>query len=78
MQIITKHWTDENLKTAAKPVNAPLIKKYTGVDNELIKQNLEWLLSSKKAKDVIIRTPLIPGMTTSEENIAGIARFISG
>ena len=52
-------------------------KKYTGVDNELIKQNLEWLLSSKKAKDVIIRTPLIPGMTTSEENIAGIARFIS-
>ena len=33
MQIITKHWTDENLKTAAKPVNAPLIKKYTGVEN---------------------------------------------
>ena len=33
MQIITKRWTDENLKTAAKPVNAPLIKKYTGVEN---------------------------------------------
>lgn len=33
MQIIMKHWTDENLKTPAKPVNAPLIMKYTGVEN---------------------------------------------
>lgn len=33
MQIISKHWTDENLKSPAKPVNAPLIKKYTGVEN---------------------------------------------
>ena len=33
MQIISKHWTDENLKSPAKPVNAPLIKEYTGVEN---------------------------------------------
>lgn len=33
MQIISKHWTDENLKLPAKPVNAPLIKKYTDVEN---------------------------------------------
>jgi hypothetical protein len=33
MQIITKHWTDKNLKSPAKPVNAPLIKEFTGVDN---------------------------------------------
>lgn len=33
MQIISKHWTDENLKSPAKTVNAPLIKKYTGVEN---------------------------------------------
>ena len=33
MQIISKHWTDENLKSPAKPVNAHLIKKYTGVEN---------------------------------------------
>ena len=33
MQIISKHWTDENLKSPAKPVNASLIKKYTGVEN---------------------------------------------
>lgn len=33
MQIISKHWTDENLKSPAKSVNAPLIKKHTGVEN---------------------------------------------
>lgn len=33
MQIISKHWTDENLRTPAKSVNASLIKKYTGVEN---------------------------------------------
>ncbi len=33
MQIIVKHWTDEDLKSPAKPVNAPLIRKYTGVEN---------------------------------------------
>lgn len=33
MQIIAKHWTDENLKSPAKSVNALLIKKYTGVEN---------------------------------------------
>lgn len=33
MQIILKHWTDENLKSPAKLVNAPLIKKCTGVEN---------------------------------------------
>ena len=33
MQIISKYWTDENLKSPAKPVNAPLIKEYTGVAN---------------------------------------------
>ena len=32
-QIISKHWTDENLKSPAKPVNAPLIEKYAGVRN---------------------------------------------
>ena len=33
MQIISKHWTDESLKSPAKPVNAPLIQRYTGVKN---------------------------------------------
>ena len=33
MQIVTKHWTDENLKSPAKPVNAAMIEKYTNVKN---------------------------------------------
>lgn len=33
MQVISKHWTDEIIKSPAKPVNAPLIKEYTGVEN---------------------------------------------
>lgn len=33
MQIISKHWTDENLKSPAKAVNAPFIQRYTGVEN---------------------------------------------
>ena len=33
MQIITKHWADINLKSPAKPVNAPLIEEYTGIEN---------------------------------------------
>lgn len=52
-------------------------KEYTGVSNDLIKKNLEVLLTSPLKDEVIIRTPLIPGITTSEKNIAGIAKFIS-
>ena len=33
MQIISKHWIDEKLKSPAKLVNAPLIKEYTEVEN---------------------------------------------
>ena len=60
-----------------KIINDQLHRKYTGTGNETIKTNLKWLLSSKKASNVIIRTPMIPGMTTSADNIAGIAKFIS-
>ena len=30
-QIILKHWTEQNIKSPAKPVNAPLIEKCTNV-----------------------------------------------
>lgn len=33
MQIITKHWTDDNIKAPAKKTNAALIKSLTGVEN---------------------------------------------
>ncbi len=37
MQIIIKHWTDEVIKSPAKKVNAPLIERYTGVENSKAK-----------------------------------------
>lgn len=33
MQIVIKHWTNENVKSPAKPMNARLVQKYTGVEN---------------------------------------------
>ncbi|MCM1049544.1 MAG: hypothetical protein NC433_14095 [Clostridiales bacterium] len=33
MQIIIKHWGNENIKSPAKSANSSLIKKYTGVEN---------------------------------------------
>lgn len=52
-------------------------KKYTGSSNEKIKDNIEFLLKSYKKENVIIRTPMIPGMTTSKDNIKNISKFIS-
>lgn len=33
MQVIIKHWTDVNLKSPAKKMNAPLIQECAGVEN---------------------------------------------
>ena len=47
---------------------------YTGVDNDLILQNLQLLAES--SKPFIIRIPLVPGVTDSDENLAGIAKYV--
>lgn len=52
-------------------------KKYVGVSNKQIKKNIEVLLTSDIKDQVVIRTPMIPGITTTKENIQGIAAFIS-
>ncbi len=49
-------------------------KKYTGVDNKLILQNFEYL--KKCGKPYIIRTPLIPNITDTKENLAAIGDLI--
>lgn len=53
-------------------------KKYTDVSNQKIKENLKYLLQSEKKENVIIRTPMIPGMTAFKENVLEISRYISG
>ncbi|MEE1312159.1 MAG: glycyl-radical enzyme activating protein [Lachnospiraceae bacterium] len=55
-----------------------LHKKYTGVSNVQIKKNLTFLLTSPYKEKVTIRTPLIPEHTATEENLSGIAEYISG
>jgi pyruvate formate lyase activating enzyme len=48
--------------------------KYTGVTNKGILENLEHILLKKK--DVIIRFPVVPGVTDSEKNIRCMKEFI--
>jgi len=48
--------------------------KYTGRDNRLILQNLDYLCHSDT--DFCIRIPLIPGVNDSRENIEETARII--
>ncbi len=56
--------TDENLH-----------KKYTGVSNELILKNLGNLRAS--GKPFLLRTPLIPGITDTKENLEQIEKIVS-
>lgn len=50
-------------------------KEYTGVGNELILENIKKLATS--GIPIIVRTPIVPGYTDSEENIDATAKFIS-
>ena len=47
---------------------------YTGVENSLILANAEYLRSCGTPH--VFRTPLIPGITDTGENLAAIARFV--
>ncbi|HAX40845.1 MAG TPA: glycyl-radical enzyme activating protein [Clostridiales bacterium] len=47
----------------------------TGVDNALILSNIRRL--AQQDTNLLIRVPLIPGFTDDEENMRGIAKFVS-
>ena len=49
---------------------------YTGCNNDLILSNLEVLSAS--GKPFVIRVPLVPGVTDTDENLASIAQTIGG
>ncbi len=59
-----------------KLIDDKLHKKYTGISNKNILKNLRNLLGTK-GKDVIIRFPVIPGVTDTEENIENLMNFLS-
>ncbi len=50
--------------------------RHTGVDNKVIKDNISAILKGHHKEKVVIRTPLIPGITANLENIEAIAKFI--
>ena len=56
-------------------------KKWTGVSNVTILENIRYIARQKRAgnihTNIWIRTPIIPGATDTEANISGISRFIS-
>lgn len=49
---------------------------YTGVSSKLIKDNIAYILKSPYKDKVIIRTPLIPDITATDDNISAISKFI--
>jgi pyruvate formate lyase activating enzyme len=49
-------------------------RRYTGCDNDLILRNLEILGDS--GKPFVVRVPLVPGVTDTDENLAAIAETI--
>lgn len=57
-----------------KLANTKTHKKYTGVGNETILKNFEVL--KKNGKPYLIRTPLIPNITDTKENLSAIKSLI--
>jgi pyruvate formate lyase activating enzyme len=50
-------------------------RKYTGVSNRVIKTNLKTLIARNRGKDVVLRFPVITGVSDTEENIEGFMSF---
>ena len=57
-----------------KHIDPETHKKFTGQDNKIILENIEML--KKSEKPFTVRTPLIPGLTDTNENLYGIANFL--
>ena len=48
--------------------------RYTGVSNQKILRNIEWLKTS--GKEFVFRVPLIPGITDTNENLKAISKIV--
>jgi pyruvate formate lyase activating enzyme len=60
--------------TDLKIFDEELHRKFTGRSNEIILQNFRFLAES--GKDIIVRIPVIPGITNSAENMDAIRDFV--
>lgn len=50
-------------------------RQYTGLDNDLIMRNLA-VLAIRSPERLVVRAPLIPGITATEENLGAIADIL--
>ena len=57
-----------------KEVDPAKHRRYTGVSNELILDNLRRL--ARTGKPIVVRRPVIPGYNDDEESIHALARFV--
>lgn len=53
-------------------------KRFTGVTNELILDNIKRLSNTFPQTPIIVRTPIVPGFNDSDEVIESIINFLSG
>jgi len=64
-----------------KEIDSEKHRKFTGSPNEKVLNNLltisEWMKIHGKPEALWIRTPIIPDATDTEENIAGIGKFLA-
>ena len=58
-----------------KYLDPQLHAAHGGASNRIILENYEFLLSV--GADVLVRTPLIPGYTATEDNIRSIAHYVA-
>lgn len=59
-----------------KLIDPAVHRHYTGHTNDVILENLAVLSAS--GKPFVIRVPLVPGVTDTDENLAAIARTVKG
>lgn len=57
-----------------KVFDSQIHKKWTGVDNQRILENAKKVAES--GKDYLVRTPVIPGVNDTEEEIGSIAAYV--
>lgn len=58
-----------------KSINDEIHKKYTGVSNEQILKNAQYLVS--RGANILFRQPLIPGVNSTPEQIESTAEFLN-
>lgn len=53
-------------------------REYTGVSNESILENLEWLVEQGRGEDIVLRRPVITGINDSADATEALAEYLEG